>query len=370
MPPTYYQSGRFPPDKQLDWIKLIPDIGPAAAALARYDGVLSAVPNPAVLLAPLITDEAVLSSRIEGTQATIDEVLHFEVGSVPESPSRRDDIVEILNYRAAMRKAVDLLEELPLSQRVIKQAHKVLLRGVRGEGKSPGEYRKIPNWIGPPGCSMDEARFVPIGADMLPDAMGAWEHYIHADTLDKLVQLAILHAEFEAIHPFLDGNGRLGRMFVPLFLWQTKLIREPMFYISAYFEENRDAYYEGLFSVSRDNDWTGWCRFFLKAVRLQAEYNLERAQSIIDLYNTMKSEISSLLRSQHVIFTLDCIFEQSFFRSTHFISKSNIPKSSARRILNTLCESQVLNIIRESQGNQPAVLAFPKLLNIIQSRKV
>ncbi len=219
---VHYHLGGFPP-AELDWAQLIPLLGPASAAVARYDGTLAAIPNAAVLLSPLTTQEAVLSSRIEGTQATMGEVLEFEAeGDTPGlSEERRNDIHEVLNYRAAMRMAEKMLEDLPLSQRVIREAHKVLLSGVCGHGKSPGEYRRIPNWIGPPGCTIDEARFVPISADKLPDAMSRWERYVHDDAADRLVQLALLHAEFEAMHPFLDGNGRLGRMLVPLFMWQN-----------------------------------------------------------------------------------------------------------------------------------------------------
>jgi len=253
---VHYHLGRFPP-AQLDWSTLIPLLGPTAAAVARYDGTLAAIPNAAVLLSPLTTQEAVLSSRIEGTQATMGEVLTFEArGDSPGlSEERRNDIREVLNYRAAMRMAEKMLADVPLSQRVIREAHKVLLDGVRGQGKAPGEYRRLPNWIGPAGCTVEQARFVPISADKLPDAMSAWERYLHADAPDRLVQLAIVHAEFEALHPFLDGNGRLGRMLVPLFLWQNGLIQRPMFYLSAFLEAHRDEYYERLLAVSRDDDW-------------------------------------------------------------------------------------------------------------------
>ena len=228
--------------KELEWLTLIPLLSPAAAALARYDALLDVIPNPRLLLAPLMTREAVLSSRIEGTQATMGDVLQFEAGQAPASPRRRDDIQEVLNYRTAMGQAEQLLIEgrLPLCQRVLKAAHNVLMQGVRGANKSPGEYRCIPNWIGPPGCDREEARFVPMAADLLPQAMTAWERYMHSEAPDRLVQLAILHGEFEALHPFLDGNGRLGRMLVPLFLWQVDLIRAPVFYMSAYLEDHRD----------------------------------------------------------------------------------------------------------------------------------
>ena len=235
MPPVYYHEGKFPPYERLDWPSLIPLVGRANAAVGRYDGTLGATPSPDVLLAPLTTREAVLSSRIEGTKATMGEVLKYEAGRRPDSHARQEDIQEVINYRSAMRHAENMLKELPLSLGVIREAHRVLLSGGRGEGKAPGEYRRLPNWIGPPGCTIDQARFVPIEAGKLLEAMGAWEHYIHRDAPDPLVKLAILHAESEALHPFLDGNGRLGRMLVPLFMWGTGLIREPRFYISAYF---------------------------------------------------------------------------------------------------------------------------------------
>jgi Fic family protein len=266
--------------------------------VGRYDGTLGATPSPDVLLAPLTTREAVLSSSIEGTQVTMGEVLEYEAGRRPGSHVRREDIQEVKNYRSAMRHAENMLTELLLSMRVIGGAHRVLLNGGGGERKAPGKYRRVPNWIGPPGCAIDQARFVPVGADKLPEAMGAWERNIHCDASDPLAQLAILDGEFEALHPFLDGNGRLGRMLVPLFVWQSGLI-------SAYFEARRDAYSDGLLAVSRDDDWTGWCRFFLEAVQVQAEDNLSKAQGIIDLYDRMKERMTELTRSRYAIRALD-----------------------------------------------------------------
>jgi Fic family protein len=369
MAPVHYHQGRFPP-AALDWPRLIPLLGPAAAAVARYDGMLAAVPNPDVLLSPLTTQEAVLSSRIEGTQATMGEVLEFEAGQEAISPERREDIQEVLNYRAAMREAERLLATLPISQRVVREAHTVLLAGVRGQNKSPGEYRRIPNWIGPPGSTIETAHYVPIGADKLPDAMSGWERYAHDDAPDRLVQLAILHAEFEALHPFLDGNGRLGRMLVPLFLWQTGLIRRPMFYISAYFEARRDAYYDGLLAVSRDDDWTGWCRFFLEAVRAQAEDNLARAHGILTLHEDMKRRLPEMTRSQYAIRALDWIFERPIFRSSDFVESAGIPAPTARRFLIVLKKGEVLRTLAAGRGRRAAILAFPALLNIAEGREV
>ena len=370
MAAVHYHTDKFPPEARLDWLLLVPLIGPAVAAVARYDGVLSSVPNPSVLLAPLTTHEAVLSSRIEGTQATMGEVLEFEAGQDAKSPGHRDDIQEVINYRTAMRNAEEMLKGLPLCQRVTREAHRVLLSGVRGEGRSPGEYRRIQNWIGPPGSNMEEARFVPIGAEKLTNAMSNWERYMDRNTLDRLVQLAILHAEFEALHPFLDGNGRMGRMLVPLFLWQGDLIRRPVFYISAYFEAHRDAYYERLLAVSRDDDWTGWCRFFLNAVRVQAEDNLKKAKGILDLYEIMKHRISDLTRTRYAVHSLDWIFQYPVFSSVDFVAKSDIPEPTARRILSTLRQGQILRTIRHGSGRRTAIFAFPEILNIAEGKRV
>jgi Fic family protein len=362
-----YHEGRFPPER-LDWDRLVPHIGPANAAVARYDGILSAVPNAAVLLSPLTTQEAVLSSRIEGTQATMGEVLEFEAeedqGKLPAD--KREDIHEILNYRRAMRNAEDMLKDLPLCQRIVKEAHRILLNGVRGHGKSPGDYRKIPNWIGPPGCTIEEARFVPITAEKLPDAMGVWEKYLHTAAPDRLVQLAVIHAEFEALHPFLDGNGRLGRMLVPLFLFQSNLISSPMFYISAYLEAHRDEYYERLMRVSSENDWTGWCVFFLGAIRAQARDNQQKAKSMLDLYEEMKTTFVDLTHSQYAIRALDWMFDRPIFKSSDFVRFAGIPKATAFRMLNLLKKQAILNEIRHGRGRTAAMLVFSRLLNIAE----
>lgn len=364
-----YHLGKFPP-VDFDWSRLIPLIGPTAAAVARYDGMLAAVPNPDVLLSPLTTQEAVLSSRIEGTQATMGEVLAFEAGQDAISPERRDDIREILNYRAAMREAENLLTTLPLSQRVIREMHRVLLIGVRGQNMDPGEYRRIPNWIGPPGCDIEHAQFIPISANMLSDAMSSWEKYMHEEQPDRLVQLAILHAEFEALHPFLDGNGRLGRMLIPLFLWQKDLIRRPMFYISSWFEAHRDEYYERLLAVSRDDDWTGWCRFFLEAVKSQAEENLARTEAIINLYNDLKKRLPDITRSQYAVRALDWIFARPIFSASDFVDQARIPVPTARRFLGVLRNSGIIMELRPGHGRRAAVFAFPGLLNIIEGREL
>jgi len=367
MKPTQYHEGRFPPEDQLDWQRLIPLIGPATSALARYDGLLAAAPNPSVLSAPLSTREAVLSSRIEGIEATTSEVLGFEAEVRAASPERLIDIHEIIKYLRAERRVQEMLKDLPLSGRVIRAAHETLLSGTRGDNKGPGQFRRISNWIGPPGCTISEARYVPIGPQRLDDAMSTWERYLHQERPDLLVQVANLHAEFEALHPFLDGNGRVGRMLIPLFLWQRGFIQRPMFYMSAYFEANRDAYYERLLAVSRDNDWTGWCIFFLKAVKNQADDSLTKTQRILDLHDDLKRRIDNAARSRHAIRTLDWIFQQPVFSRTSFVKGTGIPVPSAHRILADLQQHSILEKISPASGRRPAIFAFPELLEIVDA---
>ncbi|MDL2268390.1 Fic family protein [Desulfosarcina sp. OttesenSCG-928-A07] len=365
--PVPYHNGKFPPS-DLDWERLLPLIGPANGAVARYDGMLAAIPNAHVLLSPLTTQEAVLSSRIEGTQATMGEVLEYEARGDTNAPtnSKEADILEILNYRKAMRAATDRLKELPLCQRIILECHTILLNSVRGHGKAPGQYRRIPNWIGPKGCPVEEARYVPIAAEKLPEAMSRWEMFIHDTAPDRLIQLSLLHAEFEALHPFLDGNGRLGRMIIPLFLYQAGSLRQPIFYISAYLESHRDEYYDRLLAVSRDDDWNGWCAFFLKVVQIQAEENLFKTQAILDLYNRMKTQFPDLTHSQYAIHALDWVFERPIFKSSDFVRFSNIPTPTAKRILTVLKDGGILREIQPGSGRRAATFAYPELLNIAE----
>jgi Fic family protein len=370
MSAVLYHYGGFPPN-QLDWPRLLPLIGPASAAVARYDGVLDGVPNTAVLLAPLTAQEAVLSSRIEGTQATLGEVLEFEAQGelFDESTPKKADIREVLNYRAALLEAIRLLDTLPLSQRLIRETHRVLMQGVRGHSKAPGDYRRVANWIGPPGCSIEEARFVPCAADKLPAAMDNWEKYLHTEAPDRLVQLAVAHAEFEAVHPFLDGNGRLGRLMVPIFLYSQKLLSRPSFYLSAYLEQHREAYYERLLAISRDGDWTGWCEFFLSALISQAEENQRKAQDILDLYRTRKDWIVEVTRSQFAVRGLDWMFQRPIFKTTDFAETAGIPNPTANRILRVIRDGGMLRELRPASGRRAAILAFRELLNIAEGRE-
>ena len=369
--PIHYHTGRFPP-KKFDWEKLVPLIGPANAALARYDGLLSAIPNASILISPLTMQEAVLSSRIEGTQATMGEVLEFEAGASQETvdPEKAADIHEVLNYRAAMREAVAGLDELPLCNRLICNAHATLLKGVRGHDKARGKYRTIQNYIGKPGRPIEEARFIPIAPEKVADGISRWEKYLHAEAPDRLVQLAIVHAEFESLHPFLDGNGRMGRMIVPLFLFERKLLHTPMFYVSEYLERNRQEYYDRLLAVSRDDDWTGWCQFFLRALTEQAATNETKTRSILNLYESKKDWLVETTLSRHAIRTLDFLFSNPIFRTNRFIEETGIPKGSASRILNTISEKGMLKLIQKGSGKRASLYVFPELLNLTEGKEV
>lgn len=327
--------------------------------------MLAAAPNPEILLAPLRTREAVISSRIEGIQVTIRDVLEFEAGNRRATAERFGDIQEVINYRSAMNRAEVLLEKLPLSGRVIRKAQEVLLSGVRGNDKGLGEYRRVRNWIGLPGSSIETAKYVPIGAANLPDAMSNWERYLRGNNLDLLVQVAILHAEFEALHPFLDGNGRLGRMLVPLFLWQRDLVRRPTFYVSAYLESYRETYYEKLLAVSRDSDWPGWSLFFLEALRSQAEDNTTKTRRVLKLYEQLKTRVDTATRSQYAIHALDWIFKKPIFSSRDFVQAVGIPKPTAHRMQMMLQEHDIVKQIKPASGSRPAILEFPELLEIV-----
>ena len=350
---------------------MIPLIGPANAGLARYDGLLSAIPNAHVLLSPLTTQEAVLSSKIEGTVVTMGEVLEIEAGMESEAftGSKREDAEEVLNYRKAMRACVGQMEDRPLSQHMLRGAHALLMQGVRGSDKSPGGYRELQNWIGPKGCPLENARFVPVPPTYVRQGMDDWENYLNSTTQpDVLVQLAILHVEFEAIHPFLDGNGRLGRMLVPLFLYQRKLLASPDFYISGYFETNGDEYRDRLLRVSSDGDWTGWCSFFLQGVREQSGENERKARSILALYDKVKAQVVDLTRSQHAIRAADFIFQSPIFAAPLFTNHAAIPKPSANRILRLLRDRQIVRPIVEGRGRRPGIFVFRELINIAEGR--
>jgi Fic family protein len=202
------------------------------------------------------------------------------------------------------------------------------------------------------------------------DALSNWEEYLHSDEKDSLVQLAILKAQFELIHPFLDGNGRIGRMLVPLILYHKGILSRPMFYISSYLERNRDVYYERLRAISSEGDWNGWISFFLKALVEQAEENSRKAKAILALYNNMKQRVPDITHSQHSIQAIDTIFSRPIFNSAYFIKKSEINKMTAQRILREMKESGILIVSRERRGSRSALYEFSELIDITERDEV
>lgn len=355
------------PIERLDWKPFIRFIGPANAALARYDGILQAVLNPHILLSPLTIQEAVLSSQIEGTQATIEEVFKFEGASEePKEESRRQDITEIINYRKAMQHALEELKQKPVNINLLHQLHYILLNSVRGQNKARGEFRKIQNWIAKRGLPIEQATYIPPEPLKVMDYMSNLEKYIHYDEADRLVQLAIIHAQFEIIHPYIDGNGRLGRMLIPLFLFEKRQLSSPMFYLSAYLEAHREEYYSRLNAISTNRDWTGWILFFLNAVNQQANVNINKAKAILDLYAVKKEKISKLTKSRYAIQTVDAMFKIPVFTSTRFIAEAKIPKVTAMRILRVLEKNRIVDVIRPASGSMPALHLFRKLVDIVK----
>lgn len=351
----------------IDWESHVTLIGQANAALARFDGAMQTIINPHVLLSPLTTQEAVLSSRIEGTQASMEDVLEYQ--AEPKKPidqNKQTEIQEIINYQKAMNSAVEDMKARPFCLNLMKQLHAILLNSVRGRNKSPGEFRRVQNFIGAAGDSIDKATFVPPSVNIMKPAMENWEIYYQSSEKDSLVQLAVLKAQFELIHPFLDGNGRIGRMIVPLFLFDKKLLSQPMFYISSYLESNRDVYYAKLNAISQQDDWNGWIRFFLNAIVVQANENTVKTKNIVDLYNQTKQVITDTTHSQFSIQALDALFLCPIFSGTDFKDITRIEnRTTASKLVKQLLDSDIIRVIEEGSGRRPSKYVFPELLRLI-----
>jgi Fic family protein len=356
------------PLESLDWTKFISLIGNANAELARYDATLQAIVNPQVLLSPLTPQEAVLSSKIEGTQTSLEEVLQYDA-SQEVDPERESDMHEVLNYRRAMREAIEYMKDRPVCLDLVLKIQGTLLEGVRGQELGRGELRKVQNWIGSPGSTIETAKFVPPDPVTLPQQMTNWENYIHYQERDRLVQLAVIHAQFEILHPFNDGNGRVGRMILPLVLYGYGLLSSPMFYLSGYLERHRDTYYERLYQISESGQWDHWVLFFLTAITEQAKENSQKARAILQLYERMKTRVPEAIATQFTIQTIDALFDRPIFVTTGFVERSGIPRASAMRILRALQEEGVLVVVRESSGRRPAILMFRELIGLAEEQR-
>ena len=356
------------PLSDVRWEPLIPLIGHANRALAHFEGVLHGVPNAELLLSPLATKEAVLSSKIEGTQATLGEVLLFDASQESPGIEKQHDIHEIINYRTALREAEGWLTKRPFSLNLLKHLHNLLLNSVRGRDKARGEFRRIQNWIGTPGSPVERASFVPPPPHLLPEYLDNWERYYHDTSPDALVQLAIVHAQFEILHPFLDGNGRLGRILIPLFLYERKLLSRPVFYLSEWLDEHREEYVGALRDLGRRDDaWNRWITFFLTGIQEQAHRNSRVARSVMDLYERSKRRIIDLTRSQHAVPLLDQLFRRPIFQSTDLTFQS-ANKVTVANLLRALRDANMITVLRESAGRRAAVYSFAELINLCEAR--
>jgi Fic family protein len=366
MPKVSCVPDELPPS--LDWRATAKLVGQGNAAIARYDGMLQSLPNPAVLLSPITVNEAVLSSRIEGTQATLDQVLEFDAG-LQGAERRRGDIEEVDNYRVAVRIAEQALQDRPLSLSLIKEVHQRLMQGVRGRDKTPGRFREDQNWIGRAGDTIDNARFIPPDPMVLPAALAAWETFIQSDAEDPVVQAAIAHAQFEILHPFKDGNGRIGRMLIPLLLYQRRALSAPMFYLSEYLEANRDEYYDRLLAITDLRDWQGWVDFFIRAVIVQAEVNFTKARAIQDLYQEMRTAFADVTKSANAHRAVDAFFRRPVIAAPTFFADGEFNnRVTANNILQRLVEAGLIERIREGSGQRPSVYALVRLIEIADGR--
>ncbi len=368
-----YIPKKFPPEK-IKWKEIIPLISKANSAIARFDGMLQSLVNPGVLLSPLTTKEAVLSSRIEGTQATLEEVMQEEAGFNDKkiSTSLKEDIKEIINYRNALTFAEEELSHRPMTLGLIKDIHAILLDSVRGKDKSPGEFRNNQNWIGISGMPMEESRFVPPNPIVLQEHLERWEDFLRFDGFpDTLVQLAIIHAQFEILHPFKDGNGRTGRLIIPLFLFWKKLLTKPSFYMSEYLERNRQQYDDKLLFITEKGDWQGWIEFFLNAIIEQSEINTGKTKKMLELYEGSKRKFAVATQSQYAIAALDAFFKQPIINTSLFLKIAAIPnRVTGNKILKKLLDDKLIKLYKPSEGRKPAIYIFCDLLNIVEDKRV
>jgi Fic family protein len=267
----------------------------ADRALGRLDGSVETLPNPDLFVVMYVRKEAVLSSQIEGTQSSLQDLLAAEAnvrGGVP----RPDDVDEVVNYVAAMRYGLARLKELPVSTRLIREIHQQLLYGVRGSHLTPGELRRTQNWIGPSGATVDEATFVPPPPDAVPDALADLERFLHADDdIPLLLKIGLAHCQLETIHPFLDGNGRMGRLLITLLLCEREVLAKPVLYLSYYFKRHRAAYYDRLQAVRDDGNWEGWLAFFLRGVEEVSTEATDTARRILALREEHRTRIADNL---------------------------------------------------------------------------
>lgn len=308
----------------------------ATGAVHRLGGVGRLIPNPHLLIGPHVRLEAVLSSRIEGTKTDVGPLLRFEAGERP-SPGDADDAREVQNYVVAMEHGLSRLRSgFPMSVRLLREMHERLLAGVRGQERRPGELRSSPVWIG--GSTLDDAVFVPPPADEMGDALADLERFLHERELPLLVQLAVAHYQFEVIHPFLDGNGRIGRLIIPLMLVERDVLPEPLLYLSAYFEQHRSEYYDHLLLTSQQGDLMPWLTFFLRGVLRQARDAEERTVRLVELQHRMRIDLLAEGRANSVVRLAEHLFAVPMVAAARAEALLGVTRPTAQAAIDALVE--------------------------------
>lgn len=333
--------------------------------LGRLDGITRILPNPDLFLAMYVKKEAVLSSQIEGTQASLVDVLNAPTKE--EEPKKNGDVKDVVNYVNAINYGLDRLKELPLSLRLIREIHEVLLRGVRGSDKSPGEFRKTQNWIGPQGCTLATATFVPPPVEEMKAAMGELEKFFYDESfIPPLIKIAMIHAQFETIHPFLDGNGRVGRLLITFWLCQQDILSQPLLYLSYYFKHHRTEYYDRLMSVRLNGDWENWIKFFLRGVAEVSDESINSATAIIALKDRFAKKLADIqgtgVNHQKL---LDYLFQAPVIDRKQVTDVLGVSSPTAGTLLDSFCELGILtDSTPEKQRNK--VYYFNDYLAILE----
>ena len=327
---------------------LVSALGEAERHLGRLASLADALPSPHILVRPFIRREAVLSSRIEGTRASLVDLYHYESAQLSffEDTS---DVREVHNYVRALDYGLGRLQTLPVSLRLIREIHALLMEGVRGEHLTPGEFRRSQNWIGPPGSAIEQATLVPPPVDEMHLALLALEEFIHASSdIPQLVRLGLIHYQFEAIHPFLDGNGRVGRLLLILLLIEWGLISQPLLYLSAFFEAHRLDYYDRLLAVSQRDEWESWLLFFLKGISSQSLDSISRIERLERIRTAYQERLRVERAARRLLQTMDVLFERPIMSIRQLEAALGVPYRSAQRCVERLEE---LGILREVTGH-------------------
>lgn len=359
-----YVPQNLPPKPALNMEELYPLLDQASAALGRLDGMSMVLPDPSLFLYMYVRKEAVLSSQIEGTQSSLSDLLLFETEEAPGAPI--DDVKEVSNYVAAMNYGLERLKEFPLSLRLIREIHEKLMVGNRGHNKMPGEFRTSQNWIG--GSRPGNAHFVPPPPERLMDTLGEFEKFLHDETvkMPALIKAALAHVQFETIHPFLDGNGRLGRLLITFILCVEGVLKEPLLYLSLYFKANRQAYYDHLQSVRETGDWEGWIKFFLTGVVDTANQATETAQAVIRLFDTDRTKIESDGKPTAAILTIHNYFQRHPISNTTKIKEAcSVSLPTVLRALTALEEYKIIEEITGKERHK--VFVYREYLDILSS---